>query len=194
MIKSILDELTSESSTNGKIAILKQHSNNLIFQQVLLQALSPNIKYYMDSTIPTAITPANPNMTLGEALNEIKDVSSRKVTGGNAVDFARRILCSLSSDDAQVLTKVLAKDLKIGIGTTVVNKVFPKLIPTTPYMGAKAHSDKLVKAILEEGEAKSEIKMDGRYCNGVIEHNGPYLESRTGKPTVLTGCNCCDNA
>lgn len=85
-----------------------------------------------------------------------------------------------SADDASVLIKIISKNLKIGLGVTGINKVFPKLIEREPYMGAQSFSHKKVDRIFKEGEAISEIKEDGRYANALV-NEGVSMSSRTGE-------------
>ena len=68
--------------------------------------------------------------------------SSRKLTGIAALEYLRDILESCIPDDAYVIERIISKDLKIGMGGNI-NKVFPKLIEETPYMGAKPFDTQL---------------------------------------------------
>jgi hypothetical protein len=72
------------------------------------------------------------------------------------------------------------------MGTSNINKVISSLIEKTPYMGASAYDMKLVEKIISKGNAKSQIKMDGRYQNGIVRDGDAYLETRAGEETVLT--------
>ena len=101
------------------------------------------------------------------------------------LDHLVNILSSLTQEDAYVIERIIDKDLKIGMARTNINKVFPKLIEKTPYMGAKSFSEKLARELLKEGVAISQVKMDGRYCNAIIEDGEVYLESRSGEATFI---------
>ena len=74
------------------------------------------------------------------------------------------------------------------MGSTQVNKVCPKLIEDTPYQGAKPYSEKLANKILEKKRAISQIKMDGRYTNSIVNNGIFHLESRQGEFTDLGDC------
>jgi len=53
-------------------------------------------------------------------------------------------------------------------------------------MGAKAFSEKLVGDIFDkDGQALSQIKMDGRYCNAIIDGGHAHLLSRGGEQTYV---------
>ena len=174
MIKQILDKISLEPGTNAKMDILKKYKDNSLLKAVLYLALSKRVKFYIKQ-LPEY--PCNrEHMPLQWALEKLEDLSNREVTGNSALDYLKWILSSLGSDDAWVIERIIEKDLKIGMGTTNINKVMPKLIEKTPYMGASSFKEQLVRDILAEGFAYSQIKMDGRYCNVIIEDGEIYLE------------------
>lgn len=183
MIKSILDELSLESKTTLKLEILEKHKNNDLFKEVLLKAYSKRIKFWIRQ-IPEYVSNGK-NMPLEWAFEHIEDLSNREVTGGKAIEHLKYILSSLSKDDAIVIERIIGKDLKIGCGEKLINKVFKDLIPITPYMGAKAFDRKVCDYILSSSQKVSQVKMDGRYCNAVIENGEVELLSRQGETTNI---------
>ena len=187
MIKQILDEIALESGTNAKMEILKKYKDSSLLKSVLYLALSKRVKFYIRQ-----IPEYNYNgdlMPLAWAIEKLEDVYNREVTGNAAIDYLTWVLSSISSDDAHVIERIIEKDLKIGMGTTNINKILPKLIEKTPYMGASSFKEQLAREILAEGPAFSQIKMDGRYCNAIIEEGEVYLESRSGEETYIPMSN-----
>ena len=118
-------------------------------------------------------------------MDSLSPLSLRQLTGHAAINHLAATLEFCSEDDAYIIERIIEKDCKINLGTSLINKVFPKLIEETPYMGAKAFDEKLAKAIFKDGSALSQVKMDGRYCNAVIANNSVDMESRQGEPTLL---------
>ncbi len=184
-VKQIFDEIANESSTNKKIEILSKYKTDNLLKDVLYLANSNRIKFYIKQ-IPTYI-PSNSEISLRTQIDRLSDISDRIVTGHQAIELLSTLLSDSIADDAYIIERIIEKDCKIGMGTSNINKVFPKLIEDTPYMGARAFDEKLAKKIIEDGPAYSQIKMDGRYCNAIITNNEVDLESRQGEPTVLTG-------
>lgn len=183
-IKTILDKISSEGGSNAKMEMLKEHVSNDTLKNVLYRAKSKRIKFYLKQ-IPEYTT-NDKNMSLEWALEKLEDISNRVVTGHDAVKHLEDILSSVSSDDAYVVERIIDKDLKFGLGTTYINKVFKDLIEDTPYMGAKSFSEALAKKIFEKGGvAVSQVKMDGRYCNAIIRGGEVELESRQGETTFV---------
>ena len=187
MIKQILDEIALEPGTNAKMEILKKYKDSSLLKSVLYLALSRRVKFYIRQ-----IPEYNYNgdlMPLTWAIEKLEDVYNREVTGNAAIDYLTWVLSSVSSDDAYVIERIIEKDLKIGMGRTNINKVIPKLIEKTHYMGASSFKEQLAREILAEGPAFSQIKMDGRYCNATIEDGEIYLESRSGEETYIPMSN-----
>ncbi len=184
-IKQIFDEIANESSTKQKMVILGKYKDSNLLRTVLFLANTKRVKFYIKQ-IPEYVT-NNKFMPLHWAIEQLEDISNREVTGDAARAHLQYILSSVASDDAYIVERIIDKDCKIGMGTSNMNKVFPKLIEDTPYMGAKSFSPDLAKKILEDGPAYSDIKMDGRYCNALIRSGDVELESRQGEPTILTG-------
>jgi len=182
-IKEILDEITAESSTNNKMKILKKYKDNELLRQVLYMAYSKRVKFYIKQ-IPGYIPVAADD--LQTAILNLDAITERRVTGNEAIGWLTTILSRLSADDAQVIEYIIGKSCKIGMGTSNINKVIPGFIEKVGYMGAKSYSEKLVRKLFAGGKkAISQVKMDGRYCNAVIDINGTEMSSRQGEPTIL---------
>jgi len=185
-IKQILDEIAAEGGSNMKMEILRKYSEDHVLRRVLYLTNSRRVKFYIKQ-IP-AYTPAPQSLvSLHDAIQGLEVLSKRVVTGHDAQQHLAEILGDLDEADGAVIKRIIDKDLKIGMGTTNINKVFPDLIEETPYMGAKAFSKELVQKLLAAGPAYSQLKMDGRYCNAIIRHGEVELESRQGETTYLTG-------
>lgn len=184
-IKQIFDEIANESSTNKKMDILRKYKDNALLKRVLYLANSKRVKFYIKQ-IPEYKS-LSLTHTLDKALEGLDLLSSRTLTGTAGITHLASILSLCEPDDAYIIERIIEKDCKIGMGTTNMNKIFPKLIEDTPYMGAKAFEEKLAREIFKTGRGISQLKMDGRYCNAIIRAGEVDLESRQGEPTVLTG-------
>jgi hypothetical protein len=187
-IKEIFDEIANESSTNKKMEILAKYKDNDLLKRVLYLANSKRVKFYIKQ-IPTyrKIQLGDTYGMLEDNLDKLKKLSDREVTGNAAINLLTTILEYSDTDDAYIIERIIEKDCKIGMGTSNMNKVFPKLIEDTPYMGAKSFSEDLARKIFKDGPAYSQIKMDGRYCNAIIRSGEVELESRQGEPTLVDG-------
>lgn len=186
MIREILNEITATSGTNDKMAVLRKYELNSTLKTVLYLAHSKRVKYYIKQ-IPE-YTPCKDGIPadITWALGALEDIQNRTVTGGEAVAQLRYILTQLDEDDAKVIELIIGKSTKINLGTTNINKVFKGLIEKTPYQGAKSFSEKLARDIFKKfGYAYSDVKMDGRYANCLIDNGEIEFESRQGEKTYI---------
>jgi len=187
-MKTILQELNENSSTNYKLDVLKKHKDNQDFKKVLYYTYNQDFNYYIKK-IPSYI-----NNDLDISYFNIKDMfdtldmlRTRTVTGNKAIDLLELTLTRLPKDLAYVLELIIGQDLKCNISTKSINKVFKDLIPVTPYMGAIIYDNKKALDIFKKyGMAYAEIKEDGRFANLIIKDD-VSLVSRNGKPTYIFG-------
>lgn len=193
-IKQIFDEIAGEASTKKKVEILSKYKDNDLLRQVLYLANSKRIKFYIKQIPDYTPQLEGYGGNLSKVLEtHLKIIYNREVTGNAAIEHLANTLSCLDTDDAYIVERIIEKDCKMNLGTNLINKVFPKLIEETPYMGAKSYDEKLAKKIFERGgKGYSQTKMDGRYCNAIIRSGEVELESRQGEPTVLIGAKFLD--
>lgn len=186
MIKQILDGIGAESSTNKKMEILSNYKDNELLKRVIYLAYSKRIKFYIKS-IPE-YSYISEEFTLEEALIKLDLIINRELRGHEAINMLKELLGGLNSDNAYIIERIIDKNLKIGMGTRNINKVLPKHIEKTGYMGAKSYNPEKVSKLFNKYEyCFSQIKMDGRYCSAIIREGNVEMESRQGEPTILNG-------
>ena len=168
-IKEILDSISAVGGKKDKIDTLSKHKDNELLKQVIYLAHSPRVKFFIKQ-IPTYDF-VEETLSLEESLVELKKIADRSYTGGAATDFLLGLLAYSHPDDAYVIERIIGKDLKIGMDSSI-NKVIPKLIEETPYQGAVSFSEKGVLKLLEVKSRTqggkvhkliSQIKADGTY-------------------------------
>jgi len=184
-VKTILDQLASESGRNAKIAILEENKGNDLLKEVIRLALDPFTNFYIKK-IPEYLPQNTPSSSLGDALDTfLPDLANRVVTGNLAIDALRSQLAKLSEADAEVLKLIVAKDLKCGVQASTANKVWNNLVPVYPCMLASGFEQRLVDKI--EFPALVQLKLDGMRFNAIVtQEDGEYkkveFRSRNGKP------------
>lgn len=190
-ILSIFEELNETNSTKVKEQTLNKYKDNELLKKVIYLALSPRVKFYIKK-IPQyeslrSFDPETLYTPLESAITNLSRLSSREVTGQNAIDFLKSVLENVTPYDAIVIERIIGKDLKVGLNESTVNKVWKKHIESTPYMGAIAFNKKKAQALFKDKRGVvSQVKMDGRYANTIVT-NEVTLESRGGEITYLNG-------
>jgi ATP-dependent DNA ligase len=180
----ILKQLEATSSRNEKIAILTKNKNLELLKTILYVTLNPHINFYIKKIPP--YSPAKKNgAPLADAVKELALLSSRKLTGNAAIEHLAKILSSLTEDDAEVIERVIERDLKCGVSDSTVNKVWKDFIPTYPCMLASAYDDKLIAKM--KFPAAVQTKFDGMRFNAIVLNGTVEFRSRNGKELNLCG-------
>ncbi len=136
-IKIILDELAADNSRLAKEKILKREINNTLLKEVFLAALNPMVNYYQSSIDYFFATINNAKfLSLSVALTQLHNLTN---ASHEKREFLANIAAQLNSSDRTVLEYIIGRDLKCGVQTSTVNKIWPGLIPTFDVM--LAHKD-----------------------------------------------------
>lgn len=179
MILKILNELESNNSRNFKIDLLTKHKDNFLLKEVCRLANDPFTQFYQRK-IPT-YTKMNGNLMLdlSGAIEGLSILSTRTLTGNAAIAQLQMILCSVNVDDAEVIKRIIGKDLKCGVSTSTVNKVWKGLVHEFPCMLCSPFDKKLVDKI--QFPAIVQKKEDGMRFNAIVKNGLVEFRSRNGK-------------
>lgn len=174
---NIINQLRSTNSTNNKIKILKDNSDNEILKKVLWYTYNDSLQYgfsekklreLLDNFVETMCTIIYKN-----GFDMLEELSKSNISD----KLREKVLffISLKDDEEQELwINILTKDLKCNISAKTINKAIPKLIPEFNIQQAYPINKYPLKPntwfVLEE-------KLNGINCSDV---NGIML-SRQGK-------------
>lgn len=163
------------SSRLEKEAMLKANAEDPVLQKIFYLAHSPFVKFHIKK-IPTYS--AVGDMPLWGAMKNLNPLRTREVTGHAARDHLQAVLESVSSDDAWVIERIIAKNMDAGVQSTV-NKVWPGLIETFDVMKASNMNAKNLESITYP--AIAEVKADGVRHNIFVDDLDVLYFSRSGK-------------
>ncbi|AUR91585.1 ATP-dependent DNA ligase [Vibrio phage 1.161.O._10N.261.48.C5] len=180
-IYTILEEVANTSSKNDKEAILKQYADNKVLKEVFRLTYSPTIKYYINAkTFPTGWEPADTDCTTwGKVFLFLRRISDREVTGHQAIHQLHSFLEGLNTEVASVMERIILGDLRCGVGTQTINKIWKGLIVKPPRQGAKGCSEDNLAKLAKKRKA-IEMKADGAYLSYFSE-----FMTRSGMPVEL---------
>jgi len=186
-IKDIIEELRETSSTNEKIKILEKNKNNVGLKNILEMTYNPHKKYGIATTI------LEDNEVSKESaftsLQELTDTLAKSNINNELRKQTKRFL--LDADDyylRELYKDVLTKDLKIGVNTQTINKVWKGLIPTSE-TGVTIKSMLASKFNFDKppvGEFVVTEKLDGIRCLAICKKDNIELYTRQGK--LIQGC------
>jgi len=178
-----LEKLSSTSSRNEKELMLKSLSGDdlELFKAIAVATYHPLINYYVAKY--TAYSAFGPSMTLSEAISSLEALSTRKVTGNAAIDFLESISNKLHSDDSVVLSRIIARDLRIGASESTFNKVWPGLIPEFELMACHTLNEKTAKKF--PFPAIAQLKYDAARVAILVSGECVDYRTRNGKTYIL---------
>lgn len=179
-IYEILCELASNNSRNFKIDLLKQHSDNELLKRVCAMTLNPLLVFHIKK-IPTTLHASNhePTWTLEQALTALNDLSNRVVTGNAAIEHLRTTLQNVSLNDAEVIKRVILKDLRCGVSVATVAAVWPEFSKFKfPVMLATPFDQKLIDKL--DYPVVVQQKEDGLRISTVVDSDEVMFFSRKG--------------
>ena len=180
-VSEILNELNIENGQNYKMEVLKKHKDNTMFHRVL-QMAKDRVRFKYNLSASRWKSGAGKDLIWASA-NELRysleyaldfmeqKLCTRELTGNAAVNAMEDIICGLGKEDRDVILKVLDRDLRINIGKTQINKVFPGLITKPIYMRCGLFSEKTSSKINPKNSIV-QLKADGTYREFVVDDDG----------------------
>jgi ATP-dependent DNA ligase len=178
-IYKILTEISELSGRNDKIKLLESYKDNHTLKRVVFLAVNSMVNFYIRKIPSYKPAPATLAGSLDAALDGLAMLSSRTVTGNAAIEFLAKLLSDLDTEDAQVIERIIQKDLKCGVSDSTANKVWPGLIAEYPCMLASAYDQKLVDKV--KFPAYVQLKLDGMRFNAIVRNGAVEFRSRNGK-------------
>ncbi len=187
-VYSVIQELASTRSGNDKKAILQREVDNKDLKTFFRLALSNQIRFYQKKPINS--TCKSVGIELRDAMQRLYDnIAMRSITGNSARDYIEDLLSWVTDEDEFVLKLILQKKSGCDIGSAIVNKIWPKLIPDFPCLLATNYDDKLGTKLFASSDLSiAQVKSDGLRVNIVVdEEGGVTCYTRSGNTLELFG-------
>lgn len=182
-VLEILESVANTSSRLEKEAILKANSDNSLLKRVFKLAYDKQILFFTKQ-IPdeSKWSTESSNIELGILLDQLEDVIvSRKLTGNAAENYIATMFASTNRDNAEVLKRVILKDLRIGATSGTANKVWKDLISKPAFMLAQTDPKNIVYP------AHSQTKEDGTRGKFIWDGEKVTIMSRNGNEIETCG-------
>lgn len=184
-ITDIINYLNETNSTNDKLKKLAQFKDNDQLRRILEMTYDKARFTYHTTFNNVSLSrkmktgnEANLN-SLDFILDNLEILTSRQLTGNNALEFLGSLHDNSSPDNAIILEKIIDRDLKIGMGRTQINKVFKDLIIKPAYMRCGIFNKKTQNNI--QFPAPVQLKADGTYREALVENGKVEFMSRSGE-------------
>ena len=176
-VQSILEKLENTNSQKEKIEILKTMNET---QKRWFSLCYNNLISFGIKKIPEYTSASNSldTMSIMDILE--KEFVTREITGNAAIERLRDILSN--AEEPEVVERLIKRDARCSVNSTLLNKVFPNLIPEIPCMLAQPMNEKTLKNI--KFPAFSQLKADGMRCIAFITNNNVRMFSRNGTEII----------
>jgi len=177
-VLAIVQQIQSTSGRNDKESILSQNKDNELFKSVMYFIYNPFIltgisKKKISKKLKLPTEPST--LSIIEVMDYLKTYNSGR---DEDVTLVQHFIHSQPEGLRDFYTKIVSKDLSIGLTEGTLNKVYVDFIPTFSVMLAKKYEDHKKKI---KGDFVITEKMDGNRCV-VIKDNGVVKSfTRQGK-------------
>lgn len=167
----IVSELAAESSTNKKTEILIRYRDNALLREAFFMALDPFTNYFITAKTPSVSGVVE--LTLGTLIDVKARLAGRQVTGHAARDYLNYIMEQLTSQDQEMLKRIINHDMECKVAGSLVNRAWPDLISKFPVMLSEAFDDTTADAIVESQDGIIvQLKADGGRVQFVVSDDG----------------------
>lgn len=181
MIHQLFETLATDNGRKFKEDLLSQHKDNELVKRVVQLACDPSINFYQRKIPQYGQTLGIGRASLAWALNELAALTNRTVTGGDAIVHLANVLSQLSDGDAEVVKRIIQKDLRCGVSDSTANKVWKGLIAEFPYMRCCLPKHTKMEKFGWKAGVFSQLKADGMFANvNLFNDYGVSILSRSG--------------
>lgn len=193
-LSEFVGEMKKTNSTNDKKTILQKYPS---LQRILEAVYNPykknfvtsaNIKKFSTSgagsskkvskkqapkrqkTGDQAEDPVLPTVARSwDIFDLLETLQSRSLTGHGALTACSAFIANQDPKYSDLIYAILDKDLKIGVQPTVINSIWPNLIPVFDVVLANDYSDVVAKVDFTSDKWFSSRKLDGCRCIVIVE-------------------------
>lgn len=177
-ILSIIEEVASTTKKLEKKAIFQREIGNVLFGRVCVVAYDPRINFYIRQFSMPKFHAGSHDLNTAIDL-VLENIASRKFTGYTALSYVESVLSWLDANDAEVLARILRRDLRMGASESTINDTWPNSIPEYPVMLCQADKPKARAKI--KFPAIAQLKSDGLRINVIVVGGQVQYLSRSGK-------------
>ena len=170
-----------ENGSNYKISVLENLNNPLLAR--ILKMAYDRVAFVYGVSLKSVLNYENDlgkETNLESALDYLEKLANRELTGNAAVKCARILIDSLPKQDAEIIKNIIDRDLKINMGTSLINRVIKGLIKKPVYMRCTTYNEKTSKKI--KYPAIVQLKADGTYREFAVKDGHVQSMSRSGEP------------
>lgn len=183
----ILEEVESTQGTNAKTAILSQHVGNARLAKVLELTHDPYVNFYVGK-VPKSSPKGKESgdTSLDRLLDALKQCMTGVLRGNAGKDLLQEILNGMSDLEHKWASRIILKKMRLGVGDSTIEKLWPGLLSTFEVSLAKEvawkmEGEKLVLLTPISYPVRLEPKWDGFRCIAVKSAGKVTMYARSGR-------------
>lgn len=169
-----------ESSGKRLQEILEENKDNELLKKVLWFVYNPYIVTGLSSKKINKMVNTQIKYAPAETIEEVFEYLQEHNTGTD-IDIAYVLEFIQGKPDQEMYGQIFTKELKLGITSKTINKVFPNLIPEFNVMLAEKYWDRIEELEKTNPDIIITQKYDGVRCVAIHDKSGVKLFSRQGK-------------
>ena len=175
---NIVKQLRETSGTNDKIVLLRRNCNNELLRKVLRYTYDTDLKYGVQKKSIVMRTGESKWSSLFEMLDELAESNINDTLKRNVGRFINNLE---TEDEKELVTKILLKNLDVGLNVKNINKGMKGLIVSHDIMKGSSWDGTL------NSEVAVSLKLDGIRCSWLIKDGKAIAKTRQNK--IIQGMN-----
>lgn len=179
-IVEIIKQLENTSSTNDKIIILNRNKDNELLKKILIYVYDKDKKFGIQKK-SIVVRESGNSKWQGDLFAMLDELVESNINNDLKIQVGRFLGDIKSEDERDLVTRILLKDLRIGMKEKNVNKAIPGLIVTHDIMLGSKWDGKIKE------EVAVMLKLDGIRSSWLIKDGKAICKSRQNK--IIEGMN-----
>ena len=172
----LLSAIESSPAKTDKLHLLASKKDDPLLRAVVFYAYEPTLNYYIKK-VPTRQGSGVGNLNDTQAFHLLASLNSRAVTGDAAKALVQAALDRLDPESADIFTRILKRDLRIGVAEKGFHQAFPGLLTRFDVMLADKYAPTDQQRLVSP-------KIDGMRILARVDRRAHTVGffSRNGKP------------
>jgi DNA ligase-1 len=177
IVKDILKKLRETSSSKEKLRILTENKENKDLEKIFKYAYDK--VDYVFNVSRKSVENYDSEMLTDLNLDEVlKILNERTLTGYKALELAKAYV-NENPENSELFLEILDRDLKVGVNSKTLNKVWKGIIPRPKYCRCDVFSRKTANKIAFP--AFIQLKCDGTYREAYVKDGKVLFKTRSGE-------------
>lgn len=171
----LFSAIESSPAKTDKLHLLTARKYDPFLRQVIYYAYEPTLNYFIKKVPPKRL-PGHGNFSDAHVFLVLDELNARVVTGDAAKTLVQSTLDRLDPECADLFTRILKRDLRIGVASKGFHQVFPDLLTRFDVMLASPYT-------FAEGPMLVSPKIDGMRILARVDRRNTKVDffTRNGK-------------